>query len=157
MFQSELKDLPRPRQLFLITPQNFVHSANNYKAKIKCVICGQSHSHKGCPNGEKSNQSVLTVKDHMLLTIKGVPLIKKQQQVFRQHVVDNQKSYASILKQNSAPPPQPKSDTFSFYSQPLYKICSHCGHPNRSATCVLLKCPKRCSLQVLRFWFIYIA
>ena len=35
---------------------------------------------------------------------KGCPAYKKQ--VFR-HVVDNQKSYASILKQNSAPTSQP--------------------------------------------------
>ena len=78
---------------------------------------------------KKSNQNVLIAKGHMLLTTKGVQLIKKQ--VFHQHVVENQESYASILKQNSALPPQPKGDTFSF------KICSHCGHPNRSATGVL--------------------
>ena len=44
---------------------------------------------------------------------KGVQLIKKQ--VFRQHVVawTTKKSYTSILKQNSVPPPQPKGDTFS--------------------------------------------
>ena len=95
--------------------QNFGHSAKNCKAKIKCVICGEGHSHKGCPNREKSNQNVLIAKDHMLQTIKGV-------QVFHQHVVDNQKSYASILKQNSALPPQPKSDTFSFTADQLVKF-----------------------------------
>ena len=57
----------------------------------------------------------------MLLTIKGVQLIKKKQ-VFCQHVVDNQKGYASILKQNSAPPPQPKGDTFSFSADQLIKF-----------------------------------
>ena len=30
--------------------QNFGHTAKNCKAKIKCVICGEGHSHKGCPN-----------------------------------------------------------------------------------------------------------
>ena len=45
---------------------------------INCVICGEGHSHKGCPNREKSNQSVLTVKEHILLTIKGVQLIKNR-------------------------------------------------------------------------------
>ena len=35
--------------------QNFRHSAKNCKAKIKRVICGEGHSHKGCPNREKSN------------------------------------------------------------------------------------------------------
>ena len=56
----------------------------------------------------------------MLQTIKSVQLIKKQ--VFRQHVVDSQKSYASILKQNSALPPQPKGDTFSFTADQLVKF-----------------------------------
>ena len=42
--------------------------------------------------------------------------------MFRQHVVDNQKSYASILKQNSALPPQPKGDTFSFTADQLVKF-----------------------------------
>ena len=44
--------------------------------------------------------------------------------MFRQHayVVDNQESYASILKQNSAPPPQPKGDTFSFTADQLIEF-----------------------------------
>ena len=42
--------------------------------------------------------------------------------MFRQHVVDNQKSYASILKQNTAPTPQPKGDTFTFTADQLVKF-----------------------------------
>ena len=42
----------------------------NCQAKTKCVICGEGHLHKGCPKKRKSNQSVLTVEDHMLLAIK---------------------------------------------------------------------------------------
>ena len=49
-----------------------------------------------------------------------MPAYKKQ--AFRQHVVDNQKSYASILKLNSATPPQPKGDTFSFTADQLIKF-----------------------------------
>ena len=64
---------------------------------------------------KKSNLNVLIVKVHMLPITKGV-------QVFRQHVVDNQKSYASILKQNSAPSPQPRGDTFSFTADQLVKF-----------------------------------
>ena len=71
------------------------------------------------PKWKKSNQSVLIVEDHMLLTMKGVQPIKKQ--VFRQHVVDNQKSYAFILKQNSALSPEPKGDTF-FTADQLIKF-----------------------------------
>ena len=42
--------------------------------------------------------------------------------MFRQHVVGNQKSYASILKQNSAPAPQPRGDTFTFTADQLVKF-----------------------------------
>ena len=56
--------------------QNLGHSAKNCKAKITHVICGEGHLHKGCPNREKSNQNVLIAKDHMLLTLKGIQLIK---------------------------------------------------------------------------------
>ena len=42
--------------------------------------------------------------------------------MFRQHVVDNQKSYDSILKQNSALPPQTKGDTFSSTADQLVKF-----------------------------------
>ena len=42
-----------------------------------------------------------------------------QKQVFRQHVVDNQKCYASM---NSAYLPRPKGDTFSFTADQLIKF-----------------------------------
>ena len=106
------------------------------------VICGEGHSHKGCPNRVKQQPKCANCKGPHVANYKGCPAYKKQ--VFGQHVVDNQKSYASILKQNSAPTPQPRGDTFTFTAdQP--KICSHCGHTNRSATGVLHDCPKRCS------------
>ena len=35
--------------------QDFGHSAKNCKANIKYAICGEDHSHKECPNREKSN------------------------------------------------------------------------------------------------------
>ena len=61
--------------------QNFGHSAKNCQTKVKCVVCGEGHSHKGCPNREKSNQNVLIAKDHMLQTIKSVRLIKNRYSV----------------------------------------------------------------------------
>ena len=100
--------------------QNSGHSAKNCKAKIKCVICGEGHSHKGCPNREKQQPKCANCKGPHVANYKGCPAYKKQ--VFRQHVVDNQKSYASILKQNSALPPQPKGDTFSFTADQLVKF-----------------------------------
>ena len=100
--------------------QNFRHSAKNCKAKIKCVICGEGHSHKGCPSRGKKQPKCANCKGPHVAIYKGCPAYKKL--VFRQHVVDNQKSYASILKQNSAPPPQPKGGTFSFTADQLVKF-----------------------------------
>ena len=62
----------------------------------------------------------LNCKGPYVVNNKGYPAYKKQ--VFRQHVVVNQKSYASILKQNSAPHPQPKGDTFTFSADQLIKF-----------------------------------
>ena len=42
-------------------------------------------------------------------------------QAFRQHVVDSQKSYASILHQNSAAP-QPQDKAFTFSAEQLIKF-----------------------------------
>ena len=100
--------------------QHFGHSAKNCKAKIKCVICGEGHSHKRCPNREKQQPKYANCKGPHVANYKGCPAYKKQ--VFRQHVVDNQKSYASILKQNSAPTPQPRGDTFTFTADQLVKF-----------------------------------
>ena len=100
--------------------QNFGHSAKNCKAKIKCVICGEGHSHNGCPNREKQQPKCANCKGPHVANYKGCPAYKKQ--VFRQHVVDNQKSYDSILKQHSALPPQPKGDTFTFTADQLVKF-----------------------------------
>ena len=58
--------------------QHFGHLAKNCQAKTKCVICGEGHSHKGCPNREKSNLNVPTVKDHMLQITKGVQPTKNR-------------------------------------------------------------------------------
>ena len=50
-------------------------------------------------------------------------LSKATKQTEKQHaMVMNQKSYASILKQNSAPTPQPRGDMFSFTADQLVKF-----------------------------------
>ena len=58
----------------------------------------------------------------MLHPTKGVQNTKKQ--AFRQHVVDSQKSYASILRQNSAPP-QPQDKAFTFLAEQLIKFVAN--------------------------------
>ena len=63
-----------------------------------------------------------TVKGHMLHPTKGVRSTKKQ--AFRQHVVDNQKSSASILRQNLAPP-QSQDKAFTFSADQLVKFVAN--------------------------------
>ena len=69
---------------------------------------------------KKEQPKCANCKGPHVANYKGCPAYKKQ--VFHQHVVDNQKSYVSILKQNSALPPQPKGDTFSFMADQLVKF-----------------------------------
>ena len=69
---------------------------------------------------QKKQPKCSNCKGPNVANYKGCPAYKKQ--VFHQHVVDNQKRYASILKQNSAPPPQPRGDTFSFTVAQLVKF-----------------------------------
>ena len=86
--------------------QNFGHSTKNCQAKTKCVVCGEGHSRrdsrKGCPTRGKMQPNCATVKDHMLLTIKGVQLIKNRCSVNMWWRIKKINSF--ILKQNSAPP-----------------------------------------------------
>ena len=64
--------------------QNFGHSAKTCKSKTKCLICGESHYHKGCPNREKKQPKCANcttccfLQDHMLLPTKGVQRTKNK-------------------------------------------------------------------------------
>ena len=102
--------------------QSFGHSAKTCRSKTKCVICGESHHHKGCPNREKKQPKCDNCKGPHVASYKGCPAYKKQ--AFRQHVVDNQKSYAAILRQNTAPP-QPQDKTFTFSAEQLVKFVAN--------------------------------
>ena len=52
----------------------------NCRSKPKCVICGESHSHKGCPKKEAKQPkcSGPHVQGHMLHPTKGVPNTKNR-------------------------------------------------------------------------------
>ena len=102
--------------------QNFGHSAEKCKAKTKCLICGESHHHKGCPNRETKQPRCANCKGSHVASHKGCQSQKKQ--ALRQHVVDNQKSYAAILHQNTAPP-QPWDKTFTFPAEQLVKFVAN--------------------------------
>ena len=58
--------------------QCFGHSAQNCKSKQKCVVCGENHSHKGCPKKKQNSLNAQTVLGHMLHLIKGVQNIKSR-------------------------------------------------------------------------------
>ena len=94
----------------------------NCRSKIKCLICGESHSHKGCPNREAKKPKCASCRGAHVASYKGCPEYKKQ--AFRQHVVNNQKSYATVVGQNSLP--QPKTpQTFSFTAAQLTKFIAN--------------------------------
>ena len=116
--------------------QCFGHSAQNCKSKQKCVICGENHSHKGCPKKEVKQPKCANCSGPHVASYKGCPEYKKQ--TFRQHVVNHQNSYAAVIGQNSAHTAQNHAN-ISICSRTANQICSKCGYSNRPATGVLPK------------------
>ena len=102
--------------------QSFGYSAKNCMSKIKCLICSEAHSHKGCPNREARKPKCVNCKGPHVASYKGCPEYKKQ--VFRQQVVNNQNSYATVVGQNSLPKPK-TPQTFSFTAEQLAKFVAN--------------------------------
>ena len=100
--------------------QSFGHSAKNSRSKQECLTCGESHSHKGCPNKEARKPKCANCKRPHTASYKGCPEYKKQ--AFRQHVVNNQKTHASTVRQNTLPQPKTSNETFSFTAEQLTKF-----------------------------------
>ena len=99
--------------------QSFGHSAKYCRSKIKCLICDEGHSHKGYPNKKAKKPKCANCKGPHVASYKRCPEYKKQ--AFRQHVVNNQTSYATVVGQNSLP--QPKTpQTFSLTAEQLTKL-----------------------------------
>ena len=90
--------------------------------KPNVLSVGRATITKDVLTERKSIQNVPTVKGRMLLVTKGVQRTKKQ--AFRQHVVDNQKPFAAILRQNTALP-QPQDKTFTFSAEQLVKFVAN--------------------------------
>ena len=99
--------------------QCFGHSAKTCRSKQKCLICGENHSHKGCPSRESRKPRCANCNGPHVASYKGCPEYKKQ--AFRQHVVNNQKSYASVVSQNTLSQPKP-NQTFTFTAEQLTKF-----------------------------------
>ena len=89
----------------------FGHKVPNCTKKPNCGVCGEAHSHKNCPNREKRSPKCANCRGSHVANYTGCPAYKDQ--AFRQHVVQNQVFYASILKQASPPPPSNTLETLS--------------------------------------------
>ena len=75
---------------------------------------------KDAQTEKNSNLNVPIVKDQMLQTTKGVQPTNNR--CSGNMLWTTKKGYASILKQNSAPTPQPRGDMFSFTADQLVKF-----------------------------------
>ena len=83
-------------------------------------MCGEAHSHKNCPNKEKRKPKCANCRGPHVANYRGCPAYKDQ--AFRQHVVQKQISYASVLKQASPPP---TSNTFSFTAEQIVSLVTN--------------------------------
>ena len=102
--------------------QSFGHSAKNCRSKQKCLICGKSHFHKGCPNKEARKPKCANCKGPHVASYKGCTECKKQ--AFRQHVGNNQKASATAVGQNTLTQPN-TIQAFSFTAEQLTKIVAY--------------------------------
>ena len=68
---EEFKTTPSILQCFKC--QSFGHKALNCTKNEKCVVCGEAHSHKNCPNKEKRKTKCANCRGpHVLQTIEAV-------------------------------------------------------------------------------------
>ena len=111
---EEFKTTPSILQCFKC--QDFGHKAPNCTKNEKCVVCGEAHAHKNCPNKEKRKPKCA----NHVANYTGCPAYKDQ--AFRQHVVQRQVSYATILKQASPPPP---SKTFNVTAEQIFSLVTN--------------------------------
>ena len=108
--------------------QSFDHLAKTVGPKPDVLSVGKAIIRKDAQIKRKSSQNAPIVKGHCILH----KTYKKH--AFRQHVLDSQKSYASILRQNSAPL-QLQDKTFIFSAEHLLKVAANVAmHSSRSAT-----------------------
>ena len=115
---EEFQITPSIQQCFKC--QGFGHKAQNCTKKQKCAVCGEAHSHKDCPNKNKKTPKCANCRGPHVANYRGCPAYKDQ--AFRQHVVQNQISYASIVKQASPPPP---NNTFNFTAKQIVSLVTN--------------------------------
>ena len=84
-------------------------------------MCGEAHLHKNCPNKDKKNPKCANCRGPHVANYRGCRPTYKDQ-AFRQHVVQNQICYASIVKQASPPPP---NNTFNFTTEQIVSLVTN--------------------------------
>ena len=92
------------------------------KKKNRIVLCVVKLilTKTNCPNKEKRSLKCANCKRNNVASYRGCPAYKEQ--AFRQHVVQNHVSYASILKQASPPP---RSNTFNFTADQIVSLVTN--------------------------------
>ena len=80
---EEFRTTPSIQQCFKC--QDFGHKAPNCTKKQKCVMCGEGHSHKNCPNKEKQSPECSNCREPHVANSRGCHAYKDQ--AFWQHVV----------------------------------------------------------------------
>ena len=86
----------------------FIKIKSDDPKQVEALISGglifiKAHPHKDCPNRNKKTPKCANCRGPHVANYRGCPAYKDQ--AFRQHVVQNQICYASIVKQASPPPP----------------------------------------------------
>ena len=110
--------------------QCFGHSAKTCRSKQKCLICGENHSHKGCPRRESRKPTCANCKGPHVSSYKGCSEYKKQ----------------AFICLSSKPKQSPAAKTYAdiyFYRRTAHQIRSKRGYPNRPTTSLLLKSKTR--------------
>ena len=115
---EEFKTTPSILQCYKC--QGFGHNAPNCTKNQKCVVCGGAHSHSNCPNKEKRNLKCVNCGGPHVANYEGCLAYKHQ--AFRQHVVQKQVFYASILKQAT---PSPPNNTFNFTAEQIISLVTN--------------------------------
>ena len=99
---EEFRITPSIQQCFKC--QGFGHKAQNCTKKQKCVVCGEAHSHKDCPNRNKKNPKCANCRGPHVANYRGCPAYKDQ--ALRQHVVQISNFLCLHCKTSSTITPQ---------------------------------------------------
>ena len=94
--------------------QCFGHSPKTCRSQQKCLICGENHSPKGFQSRESRKPMCAYCKGPHVASYKG--RLEYKRQAFRQHAVNNQKSYTSVLSQNTLPHPTAQTQSNIYFT-----------------------------------------